>query len=722
MTKDKARHVARVALPLKGVPELTYEVPDALARRLQPGHRVVVPLKGKVRAGCVVAVGGEYEGELRSILDIADPDPAISPEIMRLCTWISDYYAAPIGEVLRGASAGGPGAAHARYGLSESVARSGDDIHSAICRTIERRALTAAAIVRRLGHAGVIGALLDLVDDGTVVVKDRPSRGAIVSATRDVAAVDSMPPLTSDQRVAVAGIVEAMGRFTPILLHGVTASGKTRVYIEAIQEARKRGRTALYLLPEIAMCLLLEDQLAGLIPFCTLHSMLSASEKARRFAEIRAGRVPLVIGTRSALFAPLRDLGVIIVDEEHDPSYKQEERVRYHARDAAVMRAKFQGIPIVMGSATPAIETYQLGLQGRYVTFTMKSRLADRPLPRARIVDMRSRRKELLSQEMKDEVLERLQRGEQVILLINRRGYAPFLICTGCGAVFRCGNCQVSMAYHKDIDAFLCHYCGAKQPQPQLCSVCQGGDFVLLGEGTEKVMESLQQVFAGYRVDRLDSDVSTSPNRVRKILQEFASGEIHVLVGTQILAKGHHFPRVTLVGIVTMDHLLGMPDFRAAERVFQLVAQVAGRSGRGDLPGEVIIQTRYPGHYALRAGCAQDYGEFFEREIGYRRTMKYPPFSSLVLLTFRDADKVRVARHGRAMSALLSKVRAKDTDIIGPVFAPIPRIKHRWGVNVLIRGEKKQVRDTLRRALLYARGNKLSLGDYVVDVDPLDLM
>lgn len=720
--------LARVALPLKIPRDLTYLLPEELAHRVMPGRRVRVPLKKKIVSGHVVSLeGGDYTGNLKPIVDVADDAPSLRPDVMRLCAWISEYYAAPIGEVLRLAAVPAAGGG-ARYRLDPDAAHPSSGLAGEICRLLARRSMSASALSRRLDADRVIATLLDLVDQKVVVRlaargASRRGAGAVSAAAANACPAPApLPPLTAEQASASSAIISSMGRFAPILLHGVTASGKTRVYLEAIIEARRRGLTSLYLLPEIAMCLLLEDELDGLLPFCTIHSMLSPAEKAHRFAAIQAGEYSLVIGTRSALFSPLPDLGLIIVDEEHDASYKQDDRVRYNARDAAVMRAKFGGIPVVMGSATPSIETYQLGLDGRYETLSLPSRIAGRPLPASRVVDMRGKKKSFLSVELREAMLERLRAGEQVILLLNRRGYAPSLICTACGGVFRCPDCQVSMVYHRDPDCFLCHYCGLRRVQPQQCSECGESRFALTGEGTEKVMEVLQSEIAGYRVDRLDSDVSTSPTRVRQILQEFGSGAIQVLVGTQMLAKGHHFPMVTLVGVITMDHLLGLPDFRAAERVFQLVAQVAGRSGRGELPGEVIIQTRYPQHYALRAGCSQDYGQFFDQEIRYRRTLGYPPFSSLALVTFRDAERTGAARHARAFGSLMERLRAPAACVIGPVFAPIPRIKAKWRVQILLKGPKKSVRETLRKTLLYAERNKMKFGDHAVDVDPVDLM
>ncbi len=725
--------LARVALPLKIPRDLTYLVPDELAHRVIPGQRVRVPLKKKIVSGHVVSLeGGDYAGSLKTIVDVADDAPTLRPDVMRLCAWISEYYAAPIGEVLNLAAVPAAGGG-VRYRLDPDAARPTAGLAGEICCLLARRWMSALAISRRFQADRVIATLLDLVDQKVVVRREARGvsrRGAVTADAVTAAAAAAaaarpapvLPPLAAEQASASSAIISSMGRFAPILLHGVTASGKTRVYLEAIIEARRRGLTSLYLLPEIAMCLLLEDELAGLLPFCTIHSMLSPAEKAHRFAAIQAGEYSLVIGTRSALFSPLPDLGLIIVDEEHDASYKQDERVRYNARDAAVMRAKFGGIPVVMGSATPSIETYQLGLDGRYETLSLPSRFAGRPLPASRVVDMRGKKRGFMSVELREAMLERLRAGEQVILLLNRRGYAPSLICNACGGVFRCPDCQVSMVYHRDPDCFLCHYCGLSRAQPQQCSECGESRFALTGEGTEKVMEVLQTEIAGYRVDRLDSDVSTSPARVRQILQEFGSGAIQVLVGTQMLAKGHHFPMVTLVGVITMDHLLGLPDFRAAERVFQLVAQVAGRSGRGELPGEVIIQTRYPQHYALRAGCSQDYGQFFDQEIRYRRTLGYPPFSSLALITFRDAERTRAARHARAFGGLMERLRAPAACVIGPVFAPIPRIKAKWRVQILLKGPKKAVRETLRKTLLYAERNKMKFGDHAVDVDPVDLM
>lgn len=711
---------ARVAVSLGVRKELTYSVPESLALHVGSGRRVVVTVKGRPVKGVVTEMLAMSEEGLKPILDIGDIDPDLGPDIMRLCKWISEYYMAPLGEVLRLASASPSGGGlRFRWNPGSTIPPSGTAAR--ICDLLGRRPRAAASLVRELGHAGTLATLSDLIRSGDVLAsaprstRRERSGGVTPSASR--------PPLTAEQRSAAAAIISAIGSFKPVLLHGVTASGKTLVYLTAVEEVVRRGQRALLLVPEIAMVIMLEESLAGLIPFCAIHSQVTPAVRARRIAEIRSGAYPFVIGTRSALFAPIPDLGLIVVDEEHDASYKQDERVRYNARDAAVMHAKFLGIPIVLGSATPSIETYNLASESRYELVEMPTRLSERGLPAPRIIDMRGKkRSEIISDELAAATLGRLQRGEQVILLHNRRGYALHLICNGCGAVFRCRNCQVSLVYHKELDRYCCHHCGAREAQPASCAACGDSRFVLMGEGTEKVLEKLQSMFAGYRIERIDSDVATSEGRVRKLLAEFAAGEIHLLVGTQILAKGHHFPNVTLVGVISLDHLLGMPDFRAAERVFQLVAQVAGRSGRGDLQGEVILQTRHPAHYAITAGCAQEYAHFFAKELEYRRTLRYPPFASIVLITCQGRDKLKTSRNGRALAGLLEKFRAPDVEMAGPVFAPIPRLRELWRVNLMLRGPKKPLREMLGRFRSYSDKNKLRYGQFVIDVDPQSLM
>jgi len=707
----------RVVFPVKLQKELTYGVPEGLARFVQPGVRVIAPLRRRTCAGYIVGVGGEYDGPVKPILDVADPSPAVTPDVLELCQWMSDYYAAPLGEVLLYATA----MEIVRYRITsagQEQAPPGGRL-SEILSHLTRRPRSPESVAKLAGREMVHAALLELVERGFAEailpkLRRRPEEPAPAA---------TLPPLTAEQRVAAGTIVDSLGRYSPIVLHGVTASGKTRVYMEAILAAHARGESSLYLVPEIAMTILLEREFSGVLPFCTIHSQLSPSAKARRFAEIRTGRHPLVIGTRSALFAPLPNLGLIVVDEEHDSSYKQDERVRYSGRDAAVVRAKQRNIPIVLGSATPSLETYQNGATGKYTIVSMRSRLADRSLPASRIVNMRSQAREgIISEELKRAMEERLAKGEQVILLLNRRGYSPFLVCNTCGSVLRCRDCQVSMVFHKEMDIFLCHYCGARQKQPELCPECRGSGLFLLGEGTERAVDIVRTMLAGYRVERLDSDVAVNPELTRRLLSEFSSGAIHVLVGTQMLAKGHHFPNVTLVGVLSIDHLLGFPDFRASERVFQLVTQVSGRSGRGDRPGEVIIQTRYPSHASLVCGSHQDYDEFFQREIHYREALRYPPFTSLILVTCRDEDRVRAARRARTLADLFRKHCRGNVDVTGPVFAPLPKIRKKWRVNTLLRGDRKAMRETLRAALAFCEAHRVALGDFTIDVDPLDVM
>jgi primosomal protein N' (replication factor Y) len=524
-----------------------------------------------------------------------------------------------------------------------------------------------------------------------------------------------------------------LGEFGVLLLHGVTGSGKTEVYLRAVQETLARGKTALILVPEIALTLWIGRQCHGWFGakfegVAVLHSALSDVERAREWWRVRKGEARVVVGTRSAVFAPLENLGLIIVDEEQENSYKQEETPRYHGRDVAIVRAKMEGAVALLGSATPSLETYHHARNGKYELLTLASRVAERSLASVEIVDLRedfqqTQKASPISAALHAGIQDCLSAGTQALVLINRRGYSWSVLCRSCGASVQCANCSISMTHHKSRNRLECHYCGSVQQIPKQCPKCQSQYVYFFGEGSEHLEERLRKEFPGARIARLDRDTARTKRQYQETLGAFASGALDILVGTQMLAKGHDFQRVTLVGVVSADSLLSLPDFRAAERTFQLLTQVAGRAGRGDLPGRVLIQTYYPEHYAIQEAVRQDYAAFFERELHFRRMMAYPPFTSLANVIVRDTRLEKAIRWSRQLSEYFSPHDGSGARILGPAAAPLARLKKEHRFQFLLKSPKRSVlTKLLSGAMGYCDAKEIPQTAVLVDMDPLSLM
>jgi primosomal protein N' (replication factor Y) len=524
-----------------------------------------------------------------------------------------------------------------------------------------------------------------------------------------------------------------LGEFGVQLLHGVTGSGKTEVYLRAVQETLARGKTALILVPEIALTLWIGRQCrawfgASFEGVAVLHSALNDVERAREWWRVRNGQARVVVGTRSAVFAPLENLGLLIVDEEQDNSYKQEETPRYHGRDVAIMRAKLENAAALLGSATPSLETYHHAVNGKYELLTLAERVENRSLAAVEIVDLRQEFQQThlaspISQVLHAGIAECLSFQTQVLILINRRGYSWSVLCRSCGASVQCANCSISMTYHKSRNRLECHYCGATQPVAKTCPKCDSKYVYFFGEGSEHLEERLRKEFPGARIARLDRDTTRTKRQYQETLGAFAGGALDILVGTQMLAKGHDFQRVTLVGVISADSGLSLPDFRAAERTFQLLTQVAGRAGRGDLPGCVLIQTYYPEHYAIQDAVRQDYLSFFERELHFRRMMAYPPFVSLANVIIRDAKLENVIRWSRQLSEYFSPQDGKGLRILGPASAPLARLKKEHRFQFLLKSPKRTLlTKVLTGALAFCDAHEIPQTAVLVDMDPLTLM
>ncbi len=541
--------------------------------------------------------------------------------------------------------------------------------------------------------------------------------------------------LNAEQESALQAIRArfVLGEFGVQLLHGVTGSGKTEVYLRAVQETLARGKTALVLVPEIALTLWIGRQCRGWFGarfegVAVLHSALSDVERAREWWRVRNGEARVVVGTRSAVFAPLENIGLIIVDEEQENSFKQEETPRYHGRDVAIVRAKMEGALALLGSATPSMETYHHARNGKYKLLTLASRVADRSLATVEIVDLRedfqqTHQTSPISAALHAGIQECLANGTQALVLINRRGYSWSVLCRSCGASVQCVNCSISMTHHKQRNRLECHYCGSIQQIPKVCPKCQSKYVYFFGEGSEHLEERLRKEFPGARIARLDRDTARTKRQYQETLGAFAGGTLDILVGTQMLAKGHDFQRVTLVGVVSADSSLSLPDFRAAERTFQLLTQVSGRAGRGELKGRVLIQTFYPEHYAIQDAVKQDYSAFFERELHFRQMMAYPPFTSLANVIVRDTSLEKTIRWSRQLSEYFSPHDGAGVRILGPATAPLARLKKEHRFQFLLKSPKRSVlTKLLSGAMAYCEVKEIPQTAVLADMDPVSLL
>ncbi len=587
--------------------------------------------------------------------------------------------------------------------------------------------------VRALENAGVSAAVLGALSKKSVIRIERRARRHTLDAFLaglDPASVGDIRH-SEEQRAAIEAIRAGAGTFAPFLLEGVTGSGKTEVYIELMRDAVRRGEQALLLVPEISLTPVFASRLKERFGerIAILHSSLSASERFDQWWRARRGEVDVAIGPRSALFTPFQRLGLIVVDEEGDSAYKQDESPRYNARDLAVVRAQFRGIRIVLGSATPSLESRENAARGKYTLIRMLSRVESRPLPIADVIDLRKERAEkedkgfvIFSNPLKERMKETFAAGEQAIILMNRRGYAPYLLCRDCGHDFRCRDCSVTLTVHRRDGLLICHYCGMRKKIPEHCPLCNGVTMQPIGFGTEKVEERFRRDFPGISVAVLDRDSTRKKGELVRILDAFRRQETQALIGTQMLSKGHHFPSVTLTAVLNADSILGYPDFRSAEKTFYLLTQVAGRSGRGDLIGTVLIQSAFPQHYAIQHALRHDYEAFYESEIQFRKTFHYPPVTSMIAILFRgellgDVDRAAL-ECGRKLEEALKPIAG--TRIQGPAPAPMARIKGVYRYQILLRSPH---RSSLRKAVEAVMiGKKWKGVDVAIDVDPINIL
>jgi primosomal protein N' (replication factor Y) len=801
-----------VSVPAPLDQPFTYALPETLRHRARPGCRIVAPFGHRTLTGVILRCHDQPPAvPAREALRLIDSEPVLDSALLDLGRWISGYYCAPLGEVLRSML---PLAADIRRGKIWALTDSGrdaarqllldaapDDPAAAILRMLEKRPLSAGylakalpladKVVRSLERRGFIFAEQVAVDrdplrassehlrvdlagrsgapdsgprlnkperelraflelhPGSHNLKDLEStvknaspaarslaRKGLVSLAPERVGIAAGPvraphTLNSAQSAAFEQIRRAIQAhaFRAFLLYGVTGSGKTEVYLNAIEATLAEGRSALLLVPEIALTPAMAGQFFSRFGdrVAILHSAFGDVERSEQWRRIRSGAAPVVVGTRSGVFAPVHNLGLIVVDEEHDGSYKQEETPRYNGRDVAVVRAQAAGACVILGSATPSLESRYNVERDKYTLLELPGRIEERPMPTVELIDMRqefleTRRQSTFSRRLLEGIGQRLENGEQTIVLLNRRGFSSFVACRACGERVQCVNCSLTLTFHKRDRRLLCHYCGYAEKVPGVCPKCASEHIYFVGLGSEKVEEELHQTFPTARIARLDRDTVTGKRQYETILQGFREGAFDILVGTQMIAKGHDIPNVTLVGVVSADVGLGMPDFRAAERTFQLLTQVAGRAGRGSVPGIVLTQTINPDHYAVRLAAAQDYAAFYQKELGFRRMMSYPPFSAMANILVRSERKEMAMRMSSDLGLTLTPPPEK-LRILGPAEAPVPRLKAEYRYQFLIKAaSRKALSDTLQRVRRFALDRKWPATALVIDVDPLTLM
>lgn len=727
-------HAAEIAVvaPLDKI--LSYAIPAALAHEVCIGSRVRVPLGRRQVVGYVMNWVEPGDAKLKEILEVIDPQPLFHARHATFYLRAARYYVYPPGQAVRTALPAGLSALDGRPAV----------LHDKLYRVTDRdekpqglRQRDVLAFVRAANPASLSqlrqqfsaphAILKRLVELGLLQVEE-VERCRDPFADVGVAAHQSVV-LNDAQQKAVDHIETALNggpSFVPFLLHGVTGSGKTEVYLHSIARTLEAGRQSLVLVPEIALTPQLVTRFRSWfqnhdVRLAVLHSGLSDGERYDAWRQVARGDIDVVIGARSAVFAPLPDLGLIVVDEEHDGSYKQSEGFRYNARDLALMRGQMDEAVVLLGSATPVLTTYQRSRDGHLGYLALPGRTAERPLPEVQLVDLSGHEGEgHLSDPLRVAMAQALAAGEQTLLLLNRRGYAPFLLCHDCGAALRCPNCDITLTYSQVQRSLRCHYCDFHMGPPDSCDRCGGVHLLPEGMGTERLEEEIRGAFPDARVARMDRDTTSRKGAHHRLIEQMSAGEIDILIGTQMIAKGHDFPAVTLVGVLNADTALNLPDFRSAERVYSLLSQVAGRAGRGDRPGRVLIQTYAVDNYALDYVTRHDYQGFAELELSQRQVLAYPPFGYLVNLVLSGNDEARVHAAAVQISVSLTPGGA-DAEILGPAPCLLPRLRNKHRVQVLL---KARQREPLRRQVEQLNRIRAQLPAGVVltvDVDPIDM-
>ncbi len=828
---------AQVALPLPSRKLFTYKIPAHLEAGLDLGFRVLVPVQKRVLSGFVVGMAETTDiKKAKEIIDLLDPHPLFSKEMLNLTEWVSEYYFCSWGESLRAVL---PAEIQVKSELwVEVIADLSTDLDEKkkpfsprqreVLKHLSDQKRRLSWLKRKLGGKGLYAELYDLEKKGRVrmfsqlgkprvgikyekiirlknfgntpseielfklaisalerkapkqakcleLLLDKGGQLSVESINLEVKensrALDALEkrgliefdaieklresdwsldlPESKDiipneeQKEILVKIKAGLesNAHSTFLLHGITGSGKTQVYIEAIREALRMGKRALVLVPEISLTPQIISRFKanfGDLVGC-LHSRLSAGERFDSWRQAKEGKSPIMVGARSAVFSPLDNLGLIVVDEEHDASYKQDDPApRYNARDVAVMRGKLNKAVVILGSATPSLDSYFNAQKGKYILCQLQQRVEERELPEVKIIDLREERekgnRDILSASLSTLLREKIEKNQQALLFLNRRGFSSFIKCSECGHIMRCPRCDITLTFHRTDFSMRCHYCGFTQKAPDLCPNCQGYKFIYRGVGTQRMEEELKRDFPQVSVQRMDLDTTSRKGSHRRILSDFGKKKFNVLLGTQMIAKGLDFPEVTLVGVVSADFSLDLPDFRTKERTFQLLTQVAGRAGRGDLGGEVIIQTYYPDEQAIKLAARHDFATFYENEIEQRKELGYPPFGHLILVLFSGENQSRVISQSEKFCSTLQKTlkekKLKETEILGPAPAPLSKIKnqYRWQVIIKTKIIRRVIdlmtkilegrKDFSSRSLSAKRGTcRIS-----VNVDPVDML
>ena len=732
--------------------EFDYSVPETLADRIDIGSRVRVPFRDKSALATVLATLEQSDAKgIRPIEALVGEGPAISESLLELAKWMSAYYCCPLEtvmrsllpQVIRRAEVGWKkqllvqpltkienseaGVADKIDNLRKRAPRQAE-LFDAIVRL--EKPMPAAELLRKTSFDNQT--LRALVKRGLIKLREETVERDPHADEQFVATTNL--ELNAEQALALNKITDALAapeRAKPILLHGVTGSGKTEIYLQAIRVALERGRSAIVLVPEISLTPQTVERFKSRFAemheaVAVLHSHLSQGERHDEWHKIHSGRARIVIGARSAVFAPLKDVGLIIVDEEHETTYKQEEAPRYHARDVAVVRAKIEKCAVVLGSATPSLESYHNATTGKYELLTLSQRVDDQRMPLMRIVDLRQeRRKEkiapILSEKLSQAIADRLEKREQTILFLNRRGFSTSLLCSNCGEARNCPNCSVALTFHRHMARLSCHLCGHTAAVPKKCPECGKDSLIYAGFGTEKVESTVSHIFPKANVRRMDADSMTRKEAYRETLRNFRTGKIDILVGTQMIAKGLHFPNVTLVGIINADLALHLPDFRAGERTFQLLTQVAGRAGRGETAGEVFVQTYTPFSPSIQFARHHDFPGYFQQELEFRERCDFPPFKHAILITVRSAHEGRAKLSAETLVRRLKESLGSEFILGDTTPAPLEKLQGQFRFHILLRGEAIMRLSRLARETL----DKLPLPEDViatVDVDPYQLL
>ncbi len=815
MAESLSLKIANVALNIPSENLFSYLIPSELQDSIKPGHLVDVPLRNREAIGLVVEISGyktdgkEDTGDLKDLKDLKEiialpyPEPVLDKTLLDLARWMSDYYFCPLGITIRTLiptgiipekiAKGEGGSLFRPKGKEKSVtyisiAKADQEILQYIlsnkkkahkqCYILEELlAKGGKSLISEFPGKGVVpnAAINSLISKGLInKSKERTFRDPYknIKSQREYCELI----LNNEQEAALDRLGDALNKreFSAFLLHGITGSGKTEIYLRLILKAIEKGLQAIVLVPEIAITHQLVDRFKYYLGdrIAVLHSHISSGERLDEWLRIKKGLANVVIGARSAIFAPFQKLGIIVCDEEHDSSYKQESHPRYHGRDVAIMRAKMSRCLICLGSATPSIESYYNTQIQKYHLLSLPNRVTVHPLPRVQMIDMREeyKRRENTEKDIsenkerndrknngwknnrknirnndndrkaevkKDEsrlifsdklfkaMEETLKRGEQVLIFHNRRGHSPFLLCPKCGYVPKCPNCSVSLTYHLTEKILRCHYCGYQSPPPEFCKFCKEIPFEYIGYGTQKIEHKIKDIFPGYTVARMDRDTTSRKHGHYNILSRLEDGKTDILVGTQMVTKGLDIPNITLVGVTGADYILNLPDFRATERVFQMITQVAGRAGRGKEPGNVLVQTFYPYHYSLIFAARHDYISFYSRETSFRRQLMYPPFSRLVCIIVMGRER-KITRKAANFFGKQIKVNInpKEVRCLGPSMAPLFRLKGMHRYQIMLKSRDYRISHALvRDALVHFSKEKEFRNIRIdIDVDPVNLL